>query len=280
MLKRLWHRLPFTPEPPPMIHIVPMEGVIAAAGRSSRSLNLSAVEGALEKAFKTGEPRAVLLSINSPGGSPVQSRMILQKVRDLSVEHKVPVIAHIQDVGASGGYMLALAGDEIYADPFALVGSIGVIAGGFGLHEAIGRLGIERRVYTAGENKSQLDPFRPEDPRDVAHLKGILDKSHALFIDLVKTRRGDRLKGEDKIVFTGDFWIADEAQALGLIDGVEDRDALLKRRFGDRVQSRSFDVDKRSLLSRLLSGTMPGAWRPEAVAAALEDKALWGRFGR
>lgn len=280
MLKSLWHKLPFTGEPAPRVNLLPLHGTIAPDTRTARSLNLAGLEDALVKAFSAGSPKAVVLGINSPGGSPVQSRMILARARELAEEKKIPLIAHIEDVGASGGYMLALAGDEIYADPFAIVGSIGVIAGGFGFTETLGKLGIERRVYTAGDHKGQLDPFQPENPRDVRRLEDLLDKSHQAFIQVVKERRAERLKSHDETLFNGDFWLAADALDHGLIDGVEDIRAMLKRRFGDRVKVRRIPADRRGTLARLLGSTLERVIGPDALIGALERKSLWSRFGR
>lgn len=280
MLKSLWHAMPFTGAPPPVVNQIPLIGTIAVSGRPGRVLNFAALETPLKRAFTAGNPKAVVLSINSPGGSPVQSRMILSRIRHLAEEHNVPVIAHIEDVGASGGYMLAVAADDIYADPFALVGSIGVISGGFGFPEAIAKLGVERRVYTAGENKSQLDPFQPEDPEDVRRLEGILDLSHKQFIELVKERRGGRIKAPDHVLFQGEFWLAPQAAEHGLIDGAEDLNAMLRRRFGDRVKTRRIDVDKRSALTKLLTSVFGGVLDPDEMLGAIERRASWARFGR
>ncbi len=280
MFKFLWHKLPFTGDPAPIVNLLPMNGTIAPDTRTGKSLNLSGLEDSLRKAFTVGSPRAVILSINSPGGSPVQSRMILARARELAEKHKLPLITHIEDVGASGGYMLALAGDEIYADPFAIVGSIGVIAGGFGFPDALEKLGIERRVYTAGDHKGQLDPFRPESPRDVRRLEDLLEKSHKGFVGVVKDRRGERLKGSDDTLFNGDFWLAEDAKELGLIDGVEDMRAMLKRRFGDRVKIRPIPADKKGMLAKLMGASLERVIGPDAILGAIERKSLWSRFGR
>jgi serine protease SohB len=277
MLGRLWYKLPFTGTPAPKVALIPLHGTIAAEARTQRALNLEAVDKALQKAFTLGGASAVVLSINSPGGAPAQARMIFDRIRSLSDKKKVPVLAYIEDVGASGGYMIALAGEEIFADPFGIVGSIGVIAGGFGFPEAIRRLGVERRVYTAGKNKSQLDPFREEDPEDVRHLQILLDKSHQLFIDMVRARRGGRLNGEDDELFSGQFWLAGDAAERGLIDGTADLRALLKSRYGDEVRIKRIDVDKKTLLSKILSRR--SAPTVGAVIDQIEDRVAWWRVG-
>ena len=226
MLKQLWYKLPFTGEPDPIVARVALEGVIAPEARTRRALNLASVEKALMKAFSVPDIKAVVLTINSPGGSPTQSRMIHDRARALSEKEKVPIITYIEDVGASGGYMLALAGDEIFADPFAVVGSIGVITAGFGFPEAIEKLGVERRVYTAGKNKSQLDPFKAEEQGDVTRIQEMLEKIHVLFVQMVKDRRGGRITGEDDDLFNGAYWIAGDAVDHGLIDRTGDQRAL------------------------------------------------------
>ncbi len=282
MLKKLWFSLPFTGEAKPTVAVVPMGGVISSDTRPGRGLNLVAMEKTLERVFTGGPYKAVILAINSPGGSPTQSRMLHDRIRALSKEHKVPVLSYIEDVGASGGYMIALSGDEIFADPYAIVGSIGVISAGFGFPEAIDKLGVERRVYTAGENKSQLDPFRPEDPEQVARLSEILSKLHTLFIEMVKRRRGARLKGEEKDVFSGQFWVAGDAVELGLIDGTGDLRALLQARFGKEVKLKRFDADRRPGILKLLGAShIPSQIvDPDAMIAAMEERAVWARYGQ
>ena len=172
MLKTIWRALPFTGEGGPVVTVLTLDGVIGSMGPGRRGLSFQRLEKSIDAAFRSGDLAAVALAVNSPGGSPVQSRLIHDAIRRKAEEKNVPVLTFIEDVGASGGYILALAGDEIYADDSSIVGSIGVISAGFGLHEAIGKLGVERRVYTAGENKSTLDPFRPEDEKDTARLQG------------------------------------------------------------------------------------------------------------
>lgn len=267
-------------KPRSLVTLVPVKGVIAATQPGRRSVSADSLESALVKAFRKSGTRAVVLSINSPGGSPVQSRAIMARARELSARHNVPVIAHVEELGASGGYMVALAGDEVYADPFAIVGSVGVVAGGFGFPDAIARLGVERRVYTAGQHKAQLDPFKEEDPHDVARLQTILDASHGLFIDVVRERRGNRLNGDDAKLFEGDFYIASEARELGLIDGVEGLRDMLTRRFGEDVQIRQYGPDRRPSLSRFLSGVLSSAFGPETLVTQAGDGALWARFGK
>ena len=214
----------------------------------------------------------------------MQSRLIYQAIRRHAAEKEVPVLAFVEDVGASGGYILALAGDEIYADESSVVGSIGVIAGGFGFHEAIEKLGIERRVHTAGENKSILDPFKVEKSEDVRRLKEILNELHDQFIALVKDRRGDKL-ADEKELFSGAFWTGSKAKALGLIDGTAQFDDFLRARYGKNVKVKRISPESGSMLKKLLtgeaiSGVVPSsAVDVEQFLEAAERRALWTRFG-
>jgi serine protease SohB len=283
-LNSIWRALPFAGPEKPLVTVIEMTGVIGEIGAGRKGLTLKKLEKPIADAFKPKGVKAVVLAINSPGGSPVQSRLIFSAVRREAKEKDVPVLAFIEDAGASGGYILALAGDEIYADESSIVGSIGVISGGFGFHEAIGRLGVERRVYTAGENKSQLDPFQPEDPEDVARLKDMLNELHQQFIALVKERRGDKLS-EDETLFSGRFWSGAMAVEKGLVDGTAQFGDFLRDRFGKDVKIKRISQEKGSLLKLLFSG---GAQSPseglalvdaEELAAAGERRALWARIG-
>jgi len=231
----------------------------------------------------------VALVINSPGGSPVQSRQIYLRIRQLATEKKLPVLVFVEDVAASGGYMIACAGDEIFCDPSSILGSIGVVGGSFGLQELIKKIGIERRLYTAGEHKAMLDPFLPENPDDVARLKKIQREIHALFISLVKESRGVRLKGADDVLFTGEYWAGDSAIGLGLADAVGDLRSTLRTRFGDEVVT-PVVMPPSGMLGGLLGRRAPGAgslvgsfggWAgfAEELISAVETRAIWARFG-
>lgn len=283
-LKSIWRALPFTGEAAPLVTVIEMNGVIGEIGAGRKGLTLKKLEKSIESAFKPGDLKAVALAINSPGGSPVQSRLLLSAVRRQAKEKDVPVLAFIEDVGASGGYILALAGDEIYADESSVVGSIGVISGGFGFSEAIAKIGVERRVYTAGENKSTLDPFRPEDPEDVARLKDMLDDLHQQFIALVKDRRAGKLIDDDKL-FSGRIWTGAQAVEKGLIDGTAQLGDFLRDRFGKDVKAKRISPEGGSLLKMLFSGgeaKNAGALSlldAEEVLAAGERRALWARAG-
>ncbi len=283
-LKSLWTALPFTGEGDPLVTVIEMSGVIGDLGAGQKGLTLRRLEKTIEAAFKPKHVKAVALAINSPGGSPVQSRLILGAVRRQAKEKDKPVLAFIEDVGASGGYILALAGDEIYADESSVVGSIGVISGGFGFHDAMKKLGVERRVHTAGENKSMLDPFRPEDPEDVARLEAILKQLHEQFIALVKERRGAKL-ADDPELFSGAIWTGPAAQQRGLVDGTAQLGDFLRDRYGKDVKIRRMSPESPSLIRRLLSGGdafasgRPALIDAEELIAAGERRALWSRYG-
>ena len=280
--KKIWSALPFTGDQAAVVAHVELTGTIGADSRTSKTLNLKRVEKALDAAFGMSGLKAVAISINSPGGSPVQSRLIHDRIRDLAAEKEVPVFTFVEDVGASGGYILSLAGDEIYADESSIVGSIGVISGSFGFPEAISRIGVERRVYTAGESKSQLDPFQPEKEADVARLQDILDGLHEIFIALVKERRGERLS-EDSEIFTGSFWLAGAAKELGLIDDLGEVRSVVKKKYGDDIKIKKVSTDERSLLQKILSRHSPvlpdTLIDAENVMKTVESRSLWARYG-
>ncbi|MGL4489592.1 MAG: S49 family peptidase, partial [Rhizobiaceae bacterium] len=220
------------------IPVVRLSGAIMAGGSQFRpSLNLAAVAPLLEKAFATKEAPAVAISINSPGGSPVQSRLIYKRIRDLAAEKNKRVFVFVEDVAASGGYMIAIAGDEIIADPSSIVGSIGVISASFGFTGLMEKLGVERRVHTAGNNKSVLDPFSPEKERDIEHLKALQLEIHDVFISMVKERRGAKL-ADHADLFTGLFWTGMKGKELGLIDELGDMRSVLKARYGEKTKLR------------------------------------------
>jgi signal peptide peptidase SppA len=259
---------------PKRVNLVRLQGAIAADGRGR--LSDAVLAPLLEKAFRAGKPAAVALVINSPGGSPVQSALIAARIRRLADETRTPVHAFVEDAAASGGYWLACAADDIHADPASIIGSIGVIAATFGAHEAIERLGIERRVYTAGRSKSQLDPFRPENPEDIARLKALLEQMHGVFIDHVKARRGARLSSETDL-FDGRFWLGGQAVTLGLSDGLGHPVPVLKARYGDKVRIVPFGI-RRPFLARFGLAALATSLSDQALATA-EDRALWARIG-
>jgi signal peptide peptidase SppA len=268
------------------IPVVRLSGTIATGGGLRPSLSLASAAPLLEKAFADKSAPCVAISVNSPGGSPVQSRLIYRRIRDLADENRKPVFMFLEDVAASGGYMIAIAGDEIIADPSTIVGSIGVVAATFGFPELLKKLGVERRVYTAGTNKSTLDPFQPEKKSDVAHLKALQLEVHQTFIDMVKERRGAKL-ANDPDLFTGLFWTGIKGKELGLVDHLGDMRSFLKGRFGEKAKLRLI-TQPRGMFGLRQGGT-PGVGGSNAERAAvaatdhllstLEERALWGRFG-
>ena len=276
MFKRLLHRLTFR-KSPAVIHIVRLEGAIVA-GKSMRggNLNLKALEPVLKKAFRKGVA-AVALEINCPGGSPVQSALIANRIRALSAEFKVPVYAFCEDVAASGGYWLACAGDEIYADENSIVGSIGVISMGFGFPRSLQKLGVERRVHTSGESKSTNDPFKPEKPEDVAKLKAMLSEMHQSFKAMVLTRRAGKLKGQEKMLFSGAYWTGAKAFELGLVDGLGHMQDTMKRKFGEKATFKQISAAQGWGLQRIGMG-FPSDMVGNTLEA-LETRSLWQRFG-
>ena len=272
----------------PTIPVIRLHGTIMAGGNQFRpALSLATTAGLIEKAFSFKDAPAVAISINSPGGSPVQSRLIYKRIRDLAEERNKRVIVFVEDVAASGGYMIAIAGDEIIADPSSIVGSIGVVSASFGFQEMIKKIGVERRVHTAGQNKAILDPFRPEKKEDVERLKALQLEVHETFIDLVKERRGGKL-ADDPDLFTGLFWTAKKGIELGLVDGLGDMRAFLKLRYGQKTKLQLVSLP-RGLFGRKLgisSAQSQGLGQEIAAAAAdglldaAEERALWSRFGR
>ena len=259
----------------PRVNVLRLDGVIGSGGRFNKGLSLERLAGSIEEAFEGGKRlKAVALIVNSPGGSPAQSALIHDRIRALAEEKKVPVYAFVEDAAASGGYWLACAGEEIHAQPSSIVGSIGVVSAGFGFVEAIAKLGVERRVYTAGENKAILDPFQPEKAEDVERLKTIQLELHRVLIDHVKTRRGPRLNDIDGDLFTGAFWLGEEARRRGLIDGLGDVRSVTRAKFGEKVKIRVVEARK-GLLSRIGLGSRIAA----GVADEIETRAVWGRLG-
>lgn len=265
----------------PVVSVLRLSGVISPAPQLMRgALSLAELAGPIQQAFETKGVKAVALSVNSPGGSPVQSSLIGKRIRALAREKEIPVFAFVEDVAASGGYWLACAADEIFADPTSIVGSIGVVSAGFGFPDALDKLGVERRVYTQGRNKAILDPFKPENPDDIERLKALQKDIHEAFISHVKDRRGRRLKGDDDALFNGDVWTGGQAQALGLVDGLGDLRTVMRDRFGEKVQLRVVGANKSWIRRRLgLSGLDFAGAAAGGVIHALEERALWARYG-
>ncbi|TSJ64297.1 S49 family peptidase [Starkeya sp. 3C] len=275
----------------PVVPVVRLVGAIGMSTPFRPGITFANTAKALERAFAVKGARAVALVINSPGGAPAQSHLVYKRIRALAEEKKLPVIAFVEDVAASGGYMLACAADEIVADVFSIVGSIGVVSAGFGFPRALEKLGIDRRVYTAGERKVMLDPFQPEKPEDVERLKALQQEIHAAFASLVKERRGDVLDADETALFSGEFWSAPQAQGLGLVDSIGDLRAFLRARYGDKVLTPLIET-RPGLFGRRSPGVMGiggdagaglgsgiGAGAAETLISAAEERALWSRFG-
>lgn len=274
----------------PVVPVLRLTGPIGMATPLRPGLSMATTAAAIERAFTMSRTPAVAIVINSPGGSAVQSSLIFKRIRQLATEKSKRVYVFCEDVAASGGYYLAVAGDEIYADASSIVGSIGVISASFGLVKAIEKLGIERRVYTAGASKSQLDPFQPEKAEDVARLKAIQQDVHDVFISVVKERRAGKIKGGDGELFTGAFWSARGALELGLIDGIGELRSKMHELFGDKVRLKLVPLGGGGLIGRLRR--LPSLGWPDRRAAgseglafaddlisAVEARALWSRFG-
>lgn len=265
------------------IPVVRLHGAImAGSSRFRNDLSLSSTAGMLEEAFSDKDAPAVAISINSPGGSPVQSRLIYRRIRDLAAEKNKKVHVFVEDVAASGGYMIAVAGDEIIADPSSIVGSIGVVSASFGFTELIKKIGVERRVHTAGSNKSTLDPFKPENKQDIEHLKALQLEIHETFINLVKERRGEKLS-DNPDLFTGLFWTGIRGLELGLIDGLGDMRSHLQSQYGPKTKLKLI-APPRGLFGRKLPSAEIGfggigAGFAEGIVNAAEERALWSRFG-
>src|SRR5579871_5549610 len=272
----------------PVVPVVRLSGVIGAVTPLRQGMTLAGVAKMLERAFATKNAKAVALLINSPGGSPVQSRQIYLRIRQLATEKKLPVLVFVEDVAASGGYMIACAGDEIFCDPSSILGSIGVVGGSFGMTELIKKIGVERRLYTAGSQKATLDPFLPENPDDVGRLKAIQRDIHGIFIALVKASRGARLKGADDELFTGEYWAGQTSVSLGLADAIGDLRSTLRARYGDKVVTPVI-APASGMLAGLFGRRSPGAGSlslgeaaaglPDELISALESRAIWARFG-
>jgi signal peptide peptidase SppA len=271
-----------------VVPVVRLSGVIGAVTPLRPGMSLTGVAKTLERAFAIKNAKAVALMINSPGGSPVQSRQIYLRIRQLAAEKKLPVLVFVEDVAASGGYMIACAGDEIFCDPSSILGSIGVVGGAFGFQDLIKKIGVERRLYTAGEHKAMLDPFLPEDPEDVARVKALQREIHAIFIALVKQSRGGRLKGADHVLFTGEYWAGETSVSLGLADAIGDLRSTLRARYGDKVLTPVI-APATGMLSNLLGRKSAGAGTltsldgiaglPDELISALETRAIWAKFG-
>ena len=254
---------------------IKLNGIIGSAGKFKQGLDFSGQEEIISKAFSTKKATSVAITINSPGGSPVQSHLIYNFIRQQAKKNKKKVLVFVEDVAASGGYLIACAGDEIYANSSSIVGSIGVIYSSFGFTELIKKIGVERRVHTAGKNKSTLDPFLDEKKEDIERLKNIQLDLHKDFIDLVEKSRGTKLKKSEVELFSGEFWSGNKAKALGLIDGIGDANQILKEKFGEDVVIKKFEKSK-SWLSKKLSSSNDHV---DQLTNILEERSIWQRYG-
>jgi signal peptide peptidase SppA len=280
---------PFTRTP--VVPVLRLTGAIGMATPLRPGLSIATLAEPLQKAFELSKTPSVAIIVNSPGGSAVQSSLILKRIRALAEENEKKVHVFCEDVAASGGYYIAIAADEIYAEPSSIIGSIGVISSGFGFVEAIDKLGIQRRVYTAGRSKSILDPFLPEKPEDIERLASLQRDAHDVFIGVVKERRAGKLKGLDAELFSGAFWSGKQAMEFGLIDGISDVRTRMRELYGDDVQLKAVPLERGGLISRLrrapsldaaaaavgLSGG-PTALTDDLISS-IETRALWARYG-
>lgn len=284
MSRPIWSRLnPFGPKDP-QVAVVRLHGPIGGNTSFRQGLSIDSLEEPLRTAFESRRTTAVALSINSPGGSPVQSDLIKTRIESLAREFDKPVTAFTEDLCASGGYWIAQGADEIIAHPSSIVGSIGVITASFGMQDAIAKLGIERRVHTKGTSKGMLDPFQPEKPADLAHLDSLQQDLYDSFKDLVRRRRGAKLKGDDEELFSGAVWTGTRALEKGLVDGLGELRGVMRERYGEDVRFRRYGP-KRPLWQRLRRGTDfsgPAGEAPSlahSLIAAVEERLLWNRFG-
>ncbi|WP_298813777.1 S49 family peptidase [uncultured Roseibium sp.] len=266
-----------------VVPVVRLQGAIGMNSPMRTGLSLATTALPLEKAFSFKKAPAVAIIVNSPGGSPVQSRLIFKRIRDLAKENEKDVLVFVEDVAASGGYMISLAGDEIFVDPSSIVGSIGVVAAGFGFTELIKKVGVDRRVYTAGEKKVTLDPFQPEVPEDIEYLKTLQQEIHDTFIDIVKSRRGDILT-DDPDLFSGKFWTGRKAVELGLVDGIGDLRSVIRDRYGDKTEPKLVAAPRglfgrKAGLGVALSGKSLTEGLGQDLISAVEERALWMRYG-
>lgn len=259
------------------VSVLRLTGVIAASGR--KSLSLQSTKKQIDKAFEK-KHRAVAIIVNSPGGSPAQSQAIANYIQKISAQKKVPTITFVEDVAASGGYWIALSSREIYALPSSIIGSIGVISAGFGFQELIKKYGIERRVHTAGISKSHLDPFKDENPKDVERLKRLMGQMHDLFKAWVKHNRKDKLRASEDVLFNGDFWLAEEAMELGLIDGLGDYKTIIEAKFGKKIKYEYIE-EKKGLIASMLGAEakLSTSSIVDEALSSIEERSSWNKFG-
>ena len=258
-----------------IVPYIRLSGVIGNVGKFKQGIDFANQQDIIKKAFSVKKASAIAISINSPGGSPVQSHLIYNYIRDLAKKKKIKVLVFAEDVAASGGYLIACAGDEIYANSSSIIGSIGVISSSFGFKDLIQKIGVERRVYTAGKNKSTLDPFLEEKNEDIERLKRIQLDLHKDFIDVVEKSRGSKLNKSEVELFSGEFWSGSKAKDLGLIDGIGNAHQVLKEKFGDDVIVKKFEKTKGWLSQKLSSSNN----HVDQLANILDERSIWQRYG-
>jgi len=261
----------------PKVAILRLSGVIGSAGMMKKGLSLDELDDDIKRAFEISGLKAIALQVNSPGGSPVQSELIYKRIRALSEEKKIPVYSFVEDVAASGGYWLACSGDEIYASESSVVGSIGVISAGFGFVDAIKKMGIERRVYTQGENKSVLDPFQKENPKDIEILMNLQKDVHESFKNIVRSRREGKIKKtKEKQLFSGEFWNGVKGKDLGLVDEIGDMYSVMHKKYGKKIKFEKVSKPKGWLKKRLSGASLDVT---DSIASSVTEKMFWGKFG-
>tara|TARA_Y100001970_G_scaffold229014_1_gene283969 strand:+ start:9185 stop:9991 length:807 start_codon:yes stop_codon:yes gene_type:complete len=254
---------------------IKLTGIIGNVGKFRQGIDFSGQEEIILKAFSVKKAPCIAITVNSPGGSPVQSHLIYNFIRLQAKKNKKKVIVFAEDVAASGGYLIACAGDEIYANSSSIIGSIGVIYSSFGFTELIKKIGVERRVHTAGKNKSTLDPFLDEKKDDIERLKKIQLDIHKDFINVVEKSRGSKLKKSEVELFSGEFWSGSKAKELGLIDEVGDSHQILREKFGEDVVIKKFEKN-RGWLSKKLSSSNNHV---DQLSNILEEKSVWQKYG-
>jgi signal peptide peptidase SppA len=257
-----------------------ISGVIGKDSKLESGININNYQPLIEKAFKTKKISAVAIAINSPGGSPVQSELIYNLIRELSKKHQIPVYSFAQDLSASGGYWLLLSGDEIYAHNSSIIGSIGVIFSSFGFVDLIKKIGVERRIYTEGKNKAILDPFLPEDQNNIDILKEAQKDIFENFKNIVRKHRQNKLTKPEDELFTGAFWAGSTAHKLGLIDGISDLRSKMQEKYGDDVEFIEITA-KKSFIKNLISdnANFSGQKITKEILQTIEDRIAFNKFG-
>ena len=262
-----------------VINVVRLNGVIASGSKflGSSNLSLESLEKQIERAFSGKKIAGVALVINSPGGSPVQSALISERIIELSKKNNIPVFAFVEDVAASGGYWLACAADEIFVMPASIVGSIGVISAGFGFVEVIKKIGVERRVFSKGDNKGMLDPFQPQNPDDVKVITDLQEEIHQQFKDWVSSRRGNRLNIDvvkEEGIFEAKIFSGTKACQFGLADSIGELKQVMRERFNEKVVFK--EISGRKKLGQRLGLSSSSYSR---IIEHIEERIAFAKFG-